>query len=304
MNYRVFDRTNVFVRNNTANGVEIFATTLQNVKNSATANLKAVVITDEQYAKQVDSRYVYDQNANIAHTIVFSDVQIEKEVNQKAAEIVSISNRYEQIEVKYADGTREIFDINKSSKAYDALLGAPGITRVMVGDIVGLSTAKGNDKALENITSLIPVTEQGTKVQSYNPRTKLLKLVGDNSNYYLTEETESFITGSLEAGKEIFVLATSVPNNTTEKFVTVLAERTAKDPVKGKGTLVDVTEAENGKVILTVNNGTTIEKLYQFVGSNLAQVKSYKGSTIDFDLQTLNGVECKFNTSSNRKSLQ
>lgn len=298
--YRVFDRTNVFVRNTKADGsIELFATSIANVQKYAGANLQAKVITDETYAKEVDSRYVYNPSNNIAHTIVFSDVSIKKESNTKFAEITSISNKYEEVGVKYADGTTETFAINTSTDAYKVLRNRD----VVVGDIVELSLDKNNAKSLLDISTradnIIKVNAAGKIVKSYDSRNRVLTLVGDNTKYYLTDETANFIKGSIEEDKtSVAVVFETIPNTDgAEAFVKAIAERTSTAPVKGKGILKDVLKGENGKVILKVNDGTTIEKLYQFIGNanDVIRVEGFKGTEIDFDLQTLNNVEYAFN---------
>lgn len=274
--YRVFDRTNVFVRN--GNGTDIYATTLQNVIDNATVGTyKAVVITDAEYAA-VDPRFSYDKSENIINTIVFTDISLKQDLNYKNAEITSISNRYEQIEVKYADGSTTTLDVQKDSEAYESLRRVTD--RVQVGDIVEVGTLKDNAKVVKNIKRLIPVTARGSVVDSYNPRTKELKLVGDSKIYFLSNDTDNFVTGSLEKGKEVAVYLEG-------SFVEAIADRSADAPLVRKDILQEVITTD-GKIILKIDN-----VLYQFAG-NLEDVTPLKNKMVEFKSQELNGVKYIF----------
>lgn len=272
VDYRVFDRTNVFVRNN--NGEEIYATTLENIEKNATGTLTAKIITDFDYS-QVDPRFNYDKSTNIINTIVFTDIEIEKDLNYKKAEITSISNRYEQIDVRYADGSTATFDINKDSKAYDALSRLND--RVQVGDIVDLGTLKTDSKVLDTITRLIRVTDQGKAIESYNPRTKELKLANDSRTYFLTSETANFVKGSLEKGMPVAIYTDG------SSFVEAIATRSLEAGQEQTRILDKAVETDN-KTILTIDG-----QLYQYAGP-LSDVSGLVGKAITFKSQTLNGV--------------
>lgn len=278
--YRVFDRTNIFVRNN--NGEYIAATTLANVEKNVRAKitagtLRAVVISDADYAAK-SPRYNYGSDANIAHSIVFIDVDVAKELNYRNAEVTSINNRYEQITVRYSDGTVATLNINKSSEAYKALNGTLITGRVQVGDIVELGTSKTNTDTVENIDRLINVDETGYKVKSYNPNTRVLVLE-NGMEYFLTTSTDNFIKGSLEAGKEVAVETDAVGS----KYVVAIADRTVKAPTEQTQVLQKAVETD-GRTILTIDG-----QLYQYAGP-VSDVANFVGKSITFKSQLLNNV--------------
>ena len=285
--YRVFDRTNIFVRNTKGNDVDLFTTTIENVEKYAGAGLKARVITDKEFAEQVDSRYVNNPSANVANTIVFEDVNIKKDSTEKYVELTKVSNKYESIEVKYANGNTESFNIDKSSDAYEALR-----TRsVIVGDIIKLSVDKDTEKIVTDVETSISINAKGMTVKKYDSRNKEITL-SDDSVYFLTSETANFIKGSIEEGK------TEVAIDASRGFINAIAERSVKVAEAGKGKLVEVIDQGNGKVVLKVKKvNETKDTLYEFIGTadEVTAVKALKGQNITFDSQTLNGVDYVFN---------
>lgn len=167
--YRILDRTNVFVR--TAD--EVRSTTidyiLDNYKVGKDDDVKAIVLTDKQYEykltdKEVDFRRNTSDNPEVAHTIVFTD--IERTKAKYDTEIVEIldkqaSGRDYVLKVKFSNGEKAERTVVKTN-----------IGEARVGDIVKLDVTKGDDKVVRGIKVLIPVnTKDIYKVVSIGSRT-------------------------------------------------------------------------------------------------------------------------------------
>ncbi len=240
--YRTLDRTNVFVRTLTAGGNidKMYATTLANIEKNAKdeitkGNVEAIVITDEDY-NNMDPRRTFDKGTvgakKIANTIVFTVINLKSDLNTEIVELTSVSNRYEEIEVKLADGTNKTYKVEKDSKAYDSLK-----ANVVAGDIIELGMTKTDDKIVKEIKLEIAKNASGQEITYYNERTKEVTISGLGT-LYLTKDTANFVKGGLEKGKFVKV-------STSGDYVKAIASRnrgTGSETVAGTVTYINVAE--------------------------------------------------------------
>lgn len=261
--YRVLDRTNVFVRtlDSKGNVDKMYATTLKNIEKNAkdeilAGKVKAVVKTDEQY-NNLDPRRTFDKGTlgakKIANTIIFTEVTLKSDLDTEIAEITHITNRYEEIDVKFADGTKKTYKVEKDSKAYDALKG-----NVVVGDIVELGITKNDDKLVKEITTLIEKNASGQKITSYNERTREVEIGG--KTYYTTRDTANFVKNGLEEG--IFVAIH--PDGPDRDYIKAVAEKKASNSTDSKGKITYInagkTSFEVDGIIVNINTTTVLKE--------------------------------------------
>ena len=265
--YRALARTNVFVRNTDAKGnVTMYATTLAHVEKNVEKGsvLNAVIISDKDYA-QVDPRYKYDESANILNTIVFDNPALKSDTTKEIVELVSVSNRYEEIKVRFANGTEKTYEIKYDSNAYNSLRGKLSVA----GDIVEIGIDKNDDKVVRDINALGNAV--AGKVKTYNERTKVLVLE-NGSEYFLTSNTAIFVKGSIQAGKNVTIYRESP----TSKYVSAITDG-SKDVGSVVGEITEINRAENlikvnGEVLLLATTVDLINEKNESIAIGKDQV--------------------------------
>lgn len=262
--YRVLPRTNVFVQ---VPGEEAYATTMKYVAdNYDKAGFTAKVLTDFEYEGiSPKPRLTFDGRKDIAHTIVFTQIGLKKNLDEKNVEITSISNRYETVEVKLPNsGEKVVYNIEKDSKAYDALRSGS----VKVGDITKLGISKTDSKLVKEAVTVIPYNQQGVKITDYNERSRTIELNG--VEYYLLSNVDNFVKGGIEKGKYVAFVTDKDANGNATKYITAIVDRLDGDTI-AKGQITDINRAENlikvdGEVLLL----STVVDLLNENGNSIA----------------------------------
>lgn len=277
--YRTFDRTNVFVRTlkdsvdkngNTIKVVDkMYATNLETIEKSFKDSVgsEAIVKTDADYNK-LDPRRDFDKGSKasegIANTIIFTE-DFKADLDREIVEIDSVSNRFETVTVKFEDGTKVTYNVEKDSDAYDLLSGD-----VKAGDIVELGITKNDDKIVKEIELLVSRRAEGFKITDYNQRSKVITL-SDGNTYYLTKDTADFVKGGIEIGKFVAVDG--------DKYVRAIATRNPVDAIK-EGQITKINVAENlilvdGEVLLLDNKVKLIDENKKALAIGKDQVVNY-----------------------------
>lgn len=279
--YKVLDRTNVFIRS----GNTLKGTTIEDVKKAQDndKNLRAYVLSDYAYGDLVrEARRDVSERKDIAHTIIFTEVTDTVSYDKEVVEIVKTytTGRDVEIDVKFASDKDSVTrKVDRDSKAYDAIKAKD----VKIGDIVELSITKDDDKLVKDVKLLIAEDADVYEVYSISSRTGyrtiVLEGIGgktDRKEFWLDRDADVF--GNLEEGAKVSYYSGNQKTVAADKNPDIEAIYVEKRTAKVTGTFTNETPATgeykleytSGDYVNVTLKSTDVESDFRVIVNNNA----------------------------------